>query len=110
MTDWETGRQAVTDWETGGHRLGDRLGDRQTGWQADWETDWEADWETLPLSVMMRGTSFSAGEKHLMRFPSTSPSISARFSKVQLTPAESSGTLWASRTNCSQTGREEEPE
>lgn len=49
---------------------------------------------------MMRGISFSAGEEHLIWFPSTKPFISARSSKVQLTPAESSGTLWASRTNC----------
>lgn len=48
----------------------------------------------------MRGISFSAGEEHLIRFPSTKPFISARSSKVQLTPAESSGTLWASNTNC----------
>lgn len=54
----------------------------------------------LPLSTIMRGISFSAGEEHLIRFPSTKPFISARSSKVQLTPAESSGTLWASRTNC----------
>lgn len=53
----------------------------------------------LPLSTIMRGISFSAGEKHLIRFPSTRPFISATSSKVQLTPAESSGTLWASNTN-----------
>lgn len=52
-----------------------------------------------PLSTMIRGISFSAGEEHLIRFPSTKPFISARSSKVQLTPAESSGTLWASNTN-----------
>lgn len=54
----------------------------------------------LPLSTIMRGISFSAGEEHLIRFPSTKPFISAKSSKVQLTPAESSGTLWASNTNC----------
>lgn len=53
-----------------------------------------------PLSTIMRGISFSAGDEHLIRFPSTKPFISARSSKVQLTPAESSGTLWASNTNC----------
>lgn len=52
-----------------------------------------------PLSTMIRGISFSAGEEHLIRFPSTKPFISARSSKVQLTPAESSGTLWASNTS-----------
>lgn len=54
----------------------------------------------LPLSTIIRGISFSAGEEHFIRFPSTKPFISARFSNVQLTPAESSGTLWASNTNC----------
>lgn len=48
----------------------------------------------------MRGISFSAGEEHLIRFPSTKPLISVRSSKVQFTPAESSGTFWASNTNC----------
>ena len=64
--------------------------------------------ELLPLSTMMRGISFSAGEEHLIRFPSTRPFISARSSKVQLTPAESSGTLWASSTNCKRWKRRKE--
>ena len=55
--------------------------------------------------MMMRGTSFSVGELHLMRFPSTRPSISARSSKVQFTPADSSGTLWASNTSWGEENR-----
>lgn len=36
--------------------------------------------------------------------PTTSPSVSDRSSKVQLTPADSSGTLYVSRTSCEQRG------
>lgn len=46
-----------------------------------------------PFSVMIWGTSLAAGEMHWIWLPTTKPSISERSSKVQLTPAESSGTL-----------------
>lgn len=46
-----------------------------------------------PFSVMIWGTSLAAGEMHWIWLPTTNPSISERSSKVQLTPADSSGTL-----------------
>lgn len=49
-------------------------------------------WDS-PFSVMIWGTSLAAGEMHWIWLPTTNPSISERSSKVQLTPADSSGTL-----------------